>query len=166
MIVKTVPERRRVTAAADREPRPYLLDTSALFSFIEDEAGADRVGQALEQTTTLLPWPVILELHYITLREKGEGEACRRTALVRRLAVRILWDMDESTVLTAARLKAEHRLSLADAIIAAFALRWDAVLLHKDPEFETLKGLVVMEALPYRTVVGGAGGQESPRGPG
>lgn len=156
MILKTVPERKRVPAASDRESQPYLLDTSALFSFIEDEAGADRVGQALEQPTTLLPWPVILELHYITLREKGEGEAFRRTALVRRLAVRILWDMDEATVLTAARLKAEHRLSLADAIIAAFALRWDAVLMHKDPEFETLKGLVSMEALPYKTVTEGA----------
>lgn len=154
--MKTVPERRRAAATSDRESRPYLLDTSALFSFIEDEAGADRVGQALEQTTTLLPWPVILELHYVTLREKGEGEAFRRTALVRRLAVRILWDIDEATVLTAARLKAEHRLSLTDTIIAGFALRWDAVLMHKDPEFETLRGLVSMEALPYKRVGEGA----------
>ncbi|MHB0981673.1 MAG: PIN domain-containing protein [Thermoleophilia bacterium] len=57
--------------------------------------------------------------------------------------------MDESTLLTVARLKAMHRLSLADAIIAAFALLGDAVLLHKDPEFGALAGLVPMEALPY-----------------
>ncbi|GAB4262312.1 MAG: hypothetical protein Kow00122_18790 [Thermoleophilia bacterium] len=142
--------------AADRGSRPYLLDTSALLTFIEDEAGADRVGQALKQTATLVPWPVLLELHYITLREKGEGEAFRRTALVGRLKVEILWDMNEPTMLTAARLKAEHRLSLADAIIAAFALRRDAVLMHKDPEFEALTGLVLMEALPYKTGMGGA----------
>lgn len=39
---------------------------------------------------------------------------------------------------------------LADAIIAAFALRGDAVLMHKDPELDALAGLVPMEALPYK----------------
>ena len=43
--------------------RPWLLDTSALLSFIEDEAGADRVEEALRQPTTLVPWPVLLETH-------------------------------------------------------------------------------------------------------
>jgi predicted nucleic acid-binding protein len=59
-------------------------------------------------------------------------------------------DMDESTLLTAPRLKAGHRISLADAIIAAFALRTDAVLRHRDPEFEALVESVPMEALPYK----------------
>jgi len=137
-------------APPESSARPYLLDTSALLSFIEDEPGADCVEAALKQPKTLVPWPVLLEAHYITLREKGEAEAYRRTALVKRLDVKILWDMDESTLLAAARLKAAHRLSLADAIIAAFALLTDAVLLHKDPEFDALAGLVPMEALPYK----------------
>jgi len=143
-----------MVAVAETGPRPFLLDTSALLSFIEDEAGADRVEQALKQPTTLVPWPVLLETHYITLRERGEAEAYRRTALVKQLNIRILWDMDESTLLTAARLKARHHLSLADAIIAAFALRTDAVLIHKDPEFDVLVGLVPMEALPYKSSTG------------
>jgi ribonuclease VapC len=46
-------------------------------------------------------------------------------------------------------IKASHRLSLADAIIAAFALQHQAVLIHKDPEFEPLSGHVMLEALPY-----------------
>ncbi|MHB8870250.1 MAG: PIN domain-containing protein [Thermoleophilia bacterium] len=137
-------------APPESSARPYLLDTSALLSFIEDEPGADCVELALKRPSTLIPWPVLLEAHYITLREKGEAEAYRRTALVKRLDVKILWDMDESTLLAAARLKAAHRLSLADAIIAAFALLTDAVLLHKDPEFDALAELVPMEALPYK----------------
>jgi len=48
-------------------------------------------------------------------------------------------------------LKADHGVSLADAIIAAFAMRRSAVLMHKDPEFEALTGLLPMEALPYKT---------------
>ena len=60
--------------------------------------------------------------------------------------------MDEATVLTAAGLKARHHVSLADAIIAAFAIRKGAILMHKDPEFEALEGLLKMEALPYKTI--------------
>ena len=133
------------------QSHPYLLDTSALFTFIEDEPGANRVEQALNQATTLLPWTVLLETYYITFQEEGQAEADRRIALIKQLKVRILWDMDESILLTAAKLKANHRISLADAIIAAFAIRCGAVLIHKDPEFEVLTGLLRMEALPYKS---------------
>jgi predicted nucleic acid-binding protein len=132
------------------KPAPFLLDTSALLSFIEDEEGADKVEQALRQETTLLPWPVLLEAYYISIQEEGQAEADRRLALIKQLSVKILWDMDESTLLTAAKLKTDFRLSFADSIIAAFAIQCDAVLLHKDPEFEALAGILPMEALPYK----------------
>jgi len=74
--------------------------------------------------------------------------------LIKQLNVKILWDMDESTLLTAAKLKANHRISLADAIIAAFTLRRGAVLMHKDLEFAALAGLLPMEALPFKLVIG------------
>ena len=128
----------------------YLLDTSALLAFIEDEEGADRVEQVLKQKETIVPWPAILETYYITQQEEGQAEADKRFALIKQLKVTILYDMDEATLLTASRLKALHRLSLADAIIAAFAIRKDAILMHKDPEFDTLRGLLKMEALPYK----------------
>jgi predicted nucleic acid-binding protein len=41
---------------------------------------------------------------------------------------------------------------LADAIIAAFAIQCNAVLVHKDPEFEALAGQMLLEALPYKKV--------------
>jgi predicted nucleic acid-binding protein len=53
-------------------------------------------------------------------------------------------------MLTASALEAEHRLSLADALIAAYARRRGAVLLHKDPEFEAVADSVELEALPYK----------------
>jgi predicted nucleic acid-binding protein len=61
-----------------------------------------------------------------------------------------LWEAGEFTLLTAARFKATHHLSLADAIIAAFAQRQGAILIHKDPEFEALSSEVPQEALPYK----------------
>ena len=128
----------------------YLLDTSALLTFIEDEPGSDRVEEVLKDAAILLPWPVLMEIYYITLQEKGRAEADRRYALLRQLRAEILWAMDEPILLTAARLKAEHHVSLADAVVAAFAIRNNAVLIHKDPEFDVLAGLLPMEALPYR----------------
>lgn len=128
----------------------YLLDTSALLTFIEDEAGSDRVEEVLRGASILLPWPVLMETYYITLPEKGCAEADRRYALTRQLHAEILWAMDEPILLTAARLKAEYHVSLADAVVAAFAIRNNAVLIHKDPEFEALAALLPMEALPYK----------------
>jgi len=128
----------------------YLLDTSALLTFIEDEPGSDRVEEILKDAAVLLPWPVLMETYYITLQEKGRAEADRRYALLRQLRAEILWAMDEPILLTAARLKAEHHVSLADAVVAAFAIRNNAVLIHRDPEFDVLAGLLPMEALPYR----------------
>jgi len=128
----------------------YLLDTSALLTFIEDEPGSDRVEEVLKDAAILLPWPVLMETYYITLQEKDLAEADRRYALLRQLRAEILWAMDEPILLTAARLKAEHHISLADAVVAAFAIRNNAVLIHKDPEFDALAGLLAMEALPYK----------------
>lgn len=127
----------------------YLLDTSAVLTLLEDEEGAERVETLLRQEQILLPFLVLLETYYITLQEQSEAVADRRYALLKQLPVIILWNMDEPTMLTAARFKAHHHISLADSLIAAFALRQEAILVHKDPEFEALATSVRQEALPY-----------------
>jgi len=128
----------------------YLLDTSAVLTFLEDENGADRVETLLRQEDILLPYLVLLETYYITRQEETADVADKRYALLKQLPSTILWDVDEPTLLTAGRFKAHHRLSLADAIIAAFALRQGAVLVHKDPELEALTEFVEQEVLPYK----------------
>lgn len=128
----------------------FLLDTSAVLTLLEDEAGAERVEVILRREETLLPYLVLLEVYYITLREHSEDVADRRYALLKQLPSFILWEVDESILLTAGRLKAGHRLSLADALIAAFALAHDAVLVHKDPEYDSLSVRLLREALPYK----------------
>ena len=124
-----------------------VLDTSALLTLLEDEPGADRVEEALRSPDTVIPWPVVLELYYISLRLHGEAEADARLAMLKHLDVVIEWGMDEAAVLTAARLKTGHRLSLGDAMIAAFAIRAHGTLLHKDPDFERLADRVPLETL-------------------
>jgi predicted nucleic acid-binding protein len=128
----------------------FVLDTSALMALIEDEAGASRVEDILRTGKAILPFPVLLEVYYVTLRERGEEEADRRYAILRQSGAEIIWQMDEPTLLIAARLKAFNRVSLADATIAACAVRIGATLLHKDPEYDALVGEIRLEALPYK----------------
>jgi ribonuclease VapC len=62
-----------------------------------------------------------------------------------------VWEIAEPIQIRAAQLKARHRLSFADAVIAAYAVHYGAVLFHKDPEFNALQGQILLEALPFKT---------------
>jgi len=128
----------------------FVLDTSAIFTLIEDEEGANRVEQVLKKGDIYFPWVALLEMMYISHQEKGDDIAIQRFAMVRQLKATILWNADEPTLLTAARLKASQRISFADSIIAATAIQQEATLLHKDPEYEPLQNVLEMEILPYR----------------
>jgi predicted nucleic acid-binding protein len=119
----------------------FCLDTSAVLSLRDDEAGADRVEQALEA-------PVRCTACFITRMEvlyrvwKDEGERAGRLAYEQLLALPIDWqEASEPLLLRAAQIKASHALSLADAWIAAAALHSGSTLLHKDPEFQAIDGL-------------------------
>jgi len=130
--------------------KSFVLDTSALMTFIEREAGAERVRDVLLKQTIIIPWLSILETVYISQRELGEEEALTRYALLKKLNAEIIWDADEALLLNAARIKSTHSLSLADSVIAAIATQRNAILLHKDPEYEPLQDVLEMEILPFR----------------
>jgi len=128
----------------------YILDSSALLALMEEEEGHDAVEEILRQEKSFIPYIVLMEIYYISLRESGQQEADRRWAMIKRLPVEIVWDVDEATLRTAAHFKAFHRISFADAVIAAYAKSYNAILVHKDPEYESLAGEVELRALPYK----------------
>jgi len=133
----------------ESESSPYLLDTSAILTLIEDEPGADRVDELVRAGKALLPFMAGLETYYISLREAGADEADRRLFLLHQLPVRWLNTVEEAVLVRAAHFKTRHRISLADSLIAAFAAEAGAVLVHKDPEYEALND-VPQECLPYK----------------
>ncbi len=130
----------------------FVLDTSALFAYMADEPGAELVGQILRdaKSSVHIPWPVLFEIYYTTRRRIGEREADRRYALVKELPAEIGWTVDEPRLLAAARIKSRFPLSFADAVIAAAAEQAGAILVHKDPEFDALAGIVRLLPLPYK----------------
>jgi len=127
----------------------FVLDTSALLAFMTGEEGADTVERILlgKENRLFIPWAVLFEIYYVTKRTRGDKEADKRFVLIKELPVSVLWHMEEPDVLTSARIKAQFRVSFADSIIAAMALRQDAILVHKDPEYECLSGTIKMRSL-------------------
>jgi predicted nucleic acid-binding protein len=138
--------------AVNRSPAvSYLLDTTAIIALIEEEDGFERVRAVLAGEHCIIPWVVLLEVFYKTMQKRGEKAALARYATLRALPAEIIWDAGEPELIQAGKLKAECQLSFADAIIAAHALLHKAVLLHKDPEFESLPESIRQEKLPYKT---------------
>jgi predicted nucleic acid-binding protein len=127
----------------------FLLDSSALLTLIEDEAGADRVEDVLRQHRAIIPWVALLEVYYVTKQEQGQLEADRRHSLLKQMSAEVLWNADEPTILLAGDLKATVRLSLADALIAAIARQRGAILLHRTPSSLLLPANSLPR--PYRT---------------
>ena len=134
--------------------KKYLLDTSALLCLRDDEPGAQRVAEILAlaqggQAQCAGCFITLMELMYRVWRDESEADA--RLAYRQCLALPITWMHETSELLTAAaRIKAHHPLSIADAWIAATAELAGAVLVHKDPEFAPLS--LAQELLPLKLV--------------
>ena len=138
----------------DGKSRNYVLDSTAFLTMFEDEAGADTVQDLLDRANkseilVFVSFVTFTEIFYITLREKGEEEAQKRIKLMDALATTRIESSKELSLI-AGRLKAAYRLSFADAWIAATAMFYDAILVHKDPDFEQLEDKLKALKLPYK----------------
>ncbi len=133
--------------------KAYLLDTSAIFAFTDNEAGADLVEELLEkgkrgQITLHISAMTAMEVYYVSSMERGEEDANQLLLLVRALPVKEL-PLVDAAIVPAARFKARYKISVADAWIAATAVVHNLTLVHKDPEFEPLDGVSLLP-LPYK----------------
>lgn len=131
-------------------PDTFLLDTSALMCLIEDEPGAERVEYLLNNENTMIPWAALMEIYYMTLRERGEDAAEARFSMISSSPANIIWEMSEAIVILSGVIKAKQRVSFADAVIAGIAIKNSAILVHKDPEMAALGDQIRMEILPYK----------------
>ena len=66
----------------------YLMDTSALFAFLDDEPGADKVENLLEMAQKgkikiIIPLSCVGEVYYITKQRKGIEEAKKVAAVIK-----------------------------------------------------------------------------------
>jgi predicted nucleic acid-binding protein len=131
-----------------------VLDTSACLAFLENEAGAEAVETCLLKAKSGLmavhaSFATLTEVEYITTQERGAADAAKALAKIK--AWPLQWHHTDDVLCSeAAKIKAAYTVSLADAFVAATALRVDGLLMHKDPEFRAL-GALKQQMLPPKT---------------
>lgn len=132
----------------------YTLDTSAVLAYFLDEPGVNEVKEILKQAEdrkgeVYVSFMTFMELLYRIWKLNGEHQAKKTYLLLRGLPVQEIGH-SERLLVTAARLKVNYPISVADSWIAATALSTDTTLVHKDPEIENLSDIITMKALPYK----------------
>ena len=119
-----------------------VLDSWAVLDYFTDrEPAAPAVAGLLERERPVMNWVNLGEVYYIVARRHGEDAA---SGAIDDLLPLLRPELpDEDRVMEAARLKADHRMSYADAFAASTAMAHDAVLWTGDPE-------LLVESAPWR----------------
>lgn len=122
----------------------YVLDSFALLAFFRDESGADIVEQLLndaaEDKHELFITTVNAgEVFYMSHRKDGAIKAAFVWEAMKKFPLHFI-EIDLEFSLEAAKIKASHKLSFADAFAAALTIQKKGTLVTGDDEFETLKG--------------------------
>lgn len=122
----------------------FVLDSFALIAYLRDEPGADKVEELLHKAATRheplhMTEVNYAEVQYIIIRRNGlDGWESVAASLVSLPIAFHPVTRDLANI--AAKLKASHRISLADAGAAALAKHRKCELVTGDPEFKAIEG--------------------------
>jgi predicted nucleic acid-binding protein len=136
-----------------RESKSFVLDTSALLAFWNDERGADQVERILKTadpgSKIYISFMTLMEGKYLLWQRVGKDTAEEFERMIRNLPLSRV-DVTDSILNYASEIKATTRLSVADSWIIATAIETGSALIHKDPEFDQVKDRLSLIALPYK----------------
>jgi len=129
----------------------FALDTSALLTLWNDEAGADEVEKILKSKTRgiIVSFMSYMECYYRVWKNCGRDKGREIYAYLFTLPIERI-NFNEEILQSAAEIKASYSLSVADSWIIATARLHNAILIHKDPEFLQIKSIVQIYNLPFK----------------
>ena len=132
----------------------YVLDSYAILTLFEAEAGVDQVeailNDAVQNNAHLYMSQINLgEILYIIERERGLSAAQRALATIEQLPIELL-EATRERILQAAHIKATARLSYADAFAVAAASEFNGSVLTGDPEFSEVENEIFVTWLPNK----------------
>lgn len=128
-----------------------VLDAWALLALIfKEEPAAKKVRDLFIQSSSKSPiymsWINIGEIYYNIARKKGLTAADDTLVDIEKLNIRFQVP-SKPDILSAAKIKSEHKLSYADAFAVSLAQKIDGVIYTGDPEIVLLEGVVKVEKL-------------------
>ncbi len=114
-----------------------IVDSSCWLEYFAGSETGDRVAPIIENLDALIvPSITLYEVFRKLLQELDEDKALFALAHMKQGKV---IDLDAALALYAAQLGREYKLSLADSVIFATALRHEATLYAQDRHFKGLK---------------------------
>jgi predicted nucleic acid-binding protein len=135
-----------------KKPKPdsYVFDTSALLTLWNDEEGADFVENLLRSGVPVyVSFMTYMEGRYRIWKNAGKQESGEFSKYLDLLPLKRI-DISDGIFEKAIEIKATQSLSVCDSWIVATAMDLNAILVHKDPEFEQMRGAMKLKALPYK----------------
>jgi predicted nucleic acid-binding protein len=113
-----------------------VLDSSGWLEYFSDGPNANTFEAVLLETDQLvIPTIILYEVSKKIILEAGESEANQAIALMMQGHV---VPLDENLALLASRISVMHKLPMADSIILATAIQFNATLWTQDADFEGL----------------------------
>jgi toxin FitB len=113
-----------------------IVDSSAWLSYFAGDSNAEYFAEPIENTTELLvPSITLAEVFKIILRQRDEDVALAAIAQMEQGQVIVL---DSRLAIDAAYYSIKYKLPLADSIIYATAMKYDAIIWTQDNDFESL----------------------------
>lgn len=132
----------------------YVLDTSALLAFIEDEEGVEEVETLLQmaldgEAELFISVISCIEIFYISWREQGKKIAEDRLGFINKLPIAQEALIKELATIIV-EIKATKTMSFAGSCVAGLSSFKKATLVHKNPEFKRIENRVKQYKLPYK----------------
>ncbi len=116
-----------------------IVDSSGWLAYFADEPNAKHFTTPLNDTDSLVvPTVTIYEVFKVVLRESSENEALQAAAAMRKGRV---VDLTASMAIAASRISLEHKIPMADSIILATAIQFEATIWTQDSDFKNIDGV-------------------------
>jgi ribonuclease VapC len=124
-------------------PQIFVLDSYAILAFFRNEPGAQEVKQLLLQAANgqCTLWMTAVnagEVYYMTKRKESTAKANLAWEQLKLLPINFT-DVTMELALHAAILKADFKLSYADALAAGLSIVQKGILVTGDTEFENIR---------------------------
>ena len=115
----------------------YILDACALLAFLNDEEGAEKIEDLLNQSaasdiSVSMSIINLFEVYYGELRDKGDEIAQIVLDMVQHYSIKVVNTVSERVFHEAARLKATYKMSIADCIGLATAIEHSGKFVSSD----------------------------------
>ena len=116
-----------------------IVDSSGWLEFFADGPNATVFAVPLAETSQLLvPVITLYEVFKVVMRQRSEHDALQAIALMRQGTV---IDVNETIALESARLSLKYKTPMADSMILATAIQYNAELWTQDVDFINIPGV-------------------------